>query len=337
MNRLLYVLAVGLLPSNCVVVHGFVLSPHFHISHHVALSTRQNTELYSDVASEASSEEEELISCRPAMTWFKEEPIESLIPKDDLRAILSELLNDDSLLKDTEELFTRNWDKIETRLREENRSLKELLGEQTTEQLLKAVQKLNEYDPETVQAFLSSAAVNNLFSRVLYDGIFEFFQKIDVFGQIINNLPVIGPIRKQIVSETKRQLDRSLGPLVQNFLSTYTKTAVVQAIDIILSPENRQSFGSANAKIVSSVLDRPVNSLLSSGDMGEKVLRTTFDYLREVDPDDFAKYIDFVYDYLGEKSVDRLVYVDRIIDSSPTLERTLDSFWTRAVNSKSRT
>ena len=287
--------------------------------------------LYAD-ASEASSS----FSCRPAVTWFKEESVESLLPRDDLRAILSELLSDDSLIDNSEELFLRNWNKLESRLRTEERSLRELLGQRTTDEMLQAVQKINEYDPEAVQAFLSSPAINKLFSKVLYDGIFEFFQKIDVFGNIVNGLPILGPIRKQIVTETKRQLDKSLGPLLQNFLATYTGRAVLQAIDFILSPENRQAFGTANANIVSSLLDRPVNSLLLSDGMGESLLGTLFDYLRKLDPNDFDSYIDFVYGYIGEKSVDSIVNVDRLIDSSPTLEKTLDSLWKRAIEATPR-
>ena len=104
--------------------------------------------------------------------------MESLLPRDGLRAILSELLSDDSLIDNSEELFLRNWNKLESRLRTEERSLRELLGQRTTEEMLQAVQKINEYDPEAVQAFLSSPAINKLFSKVLYDGIFEFFQKL---------------------------------------------------------------------------------------------------------------------------------------------------------------
>jgi hypothetical protein len=304
------------------IANGFV-SPHLKVTSRG--SNGFDIALYADTTP---------ISARPAITWFKEESLESLLPKDDLRAILSELLSDESFVDDSEDLFSRNWNKLESRLGDETRSLSELLGEQTTEQLLKAVKKIDEYDPETVRAFLSSTAINTLFSKILYDGIFEFFQKIDVFGQIINNLPIIGPIRKQIVTETKRQLDRSLGPLVQNFLATYTKIAVMQASDFILSPENRNAFGSANAKLVSSLLGRPVNSLLPPGDTGEKILAATFEYLRKVDSDDFDEYIDFIYGFAEDKSLDRLVNVDRLVDSSPTLQKTLDSFWTRAVEAK---
>ena len=68
--------------------------------------------------------------------------------------------------------------------------------------------------------------------------------------------------------------------------------------------------------------------------MGEKLLKTAFDYVRQVESNDFEKYIDFVYGYIGDKSIGRAIDVDRIIDSSPTLERTLDRVWTKALDAR---
>jgi hypothetical protein len=273
-------------------------------------------------------------SSRPAIEWIKQEPLDSLLPQEDALAIISELLYDKALIDDSESLLSRNWESLESRLRNETRSVKEFLGPDTTERALDAVASLNSYDSQAVQTFLSSDAITNLFSRVLYDGIFEFFQKIDVFGQIINGLPIIGPIRKQIVTETKKQLDRSLGPLVQNFLATYTKIAVKQAAEYVLSPTNSKAFGSANVKLVSSLLDRPVNSLLPSSDMSESLQTSIFEYLRNVESSDFDEYIKLAYDFAGDKPLDRLVDVNRVIDASPTLEKTLDRLWTRGLEAR---
>lgn len=275
-------------------------------------------------------------SSRPAIDWVKQEPLNSILPKDDALAIIAELLSDKELINDSESLVERNWKSIESRLRDETRSVKEFLGQETTDRVLDAVSSLNSYDPEAVQAFLSSDAITNLFSRVLYDGIFEFFQKIDVFGQIVNGLPIIGPIRKQIVQETKKQLDRSLGPLVQNFLATYTKIAVKQASEYVLSPSNAKAFGGANVKLASSLLDRPVNSLLPSSDLTESLQTSLFEYLRAVEAKDFDQYIDLAYDFAGDKALDRLVDVNRVIDASPTLEKTLDRLWTGGLEAQEK-
>ena len=42
--------------------------------------------------------------------------------------------------------------------------------------------------------------------------VFPNLLRIDVFGNIVNSLPIIGPIRQQVTKQFKQQLDASLGP-----------------------------------------------------------------------------------------------------------------------------
>lgn len=173
-----------------------------------------------------------------------------------------------------------------------------------------------------------------VFHSPLDDGIYEFFQTIDVFGNIISNLPIIGPIRNQIRDEIKRNLDRTLGPLVQSFLRSYTKVAVLQASDYVLSPSNKKSFGNANVRLVSSILERPISSLLPPSEMLVSLRKDLFDYIRSIEMEDVTKYADFVYDFLGDKSVSSAANINRILDSSPTLDKTLERIWTSANKGK---
>lgn len=117
---------------------------------------------------------------------------------------------------------------------------------------------------------------------------------------------------------------------MQSFLRSYTKVAVVQASEFVMSPANKEAFGSANVRLVSSVLERPVSSLLPPSEMATKLRNDTFDYIRNVNVEDLEEYIDFVYDLLGDKSVSKAVDVNRILDSSPTLSKTIDRIWENA-------
>ncbi|KAL3928412.1 MAG: hypothetical protein SGBAC_012664 [Bacillariaceae sp.] len=269
-------------------------------------------------------------SVQEAVDWFQKEPLESLLPKADALKIVEELVSDQTLIDDSEALVVTNWDKIQARIQNEKRSAKELIGEETCDRLLKSVASADIYDNEAVRAFLGSDAINTLFAKILYDGIYEFFQTIDVFGNLISNLPIIGPIRNQIRDETKRNLDRTLGPLVQGFLRSYTKVAVLQASDFIMSPGNKKSFGNANARLVSNILERPVSSLLPPSQLAVSLRKDLFDYIRSVKVEDVEQYADFVYDFLGDKSVSSAVNVNRILDSSPTLTSTLERIWSNA-------
>lgn len=266
-------------------------------------------------------------TARDAINWFKTKDLEYLLPKQDALKIIDELLSDKNLIDESEALVVMNWDKIERKLLEENRSVSELLGQETTDRILKAVENVEGYDPGAVKAFLGSEAVNKLLAQVLYDGIYNFFQTIDVFGNIIGGLPIIGPIRNQIRDEAKKNLDRTVGPLIQSFLRSYTKIAVIEVSDFVLSPRNQKIFGGANVKLVSSIISRPVNSLVPPSDMTVKLRKDLFDYVRTVDSSDVEDYVTLCYDILGDKSVDDLGNINRVIDSSPTLQKTIDRFW----------
>lgn len=262
--------------------------------------------------------------------WIASEQLDSFLPKNDAIMILKELLADESLLDDSEQLVTKNWNSLQKRILEETRSVRELLGDETSDRLLKSVQQISNYDPDAVKAFLESDAISALFSKVLFDGIFEFFQNIDPLGKIVDQLPIIGPIRQQIISETKRNLDRTLGPLVQGFLKGYNRVAISQAVDFVLSPANRDAFNSANVKLVSSLVDRPINTLFPA-DIGNKLIKDAYGYVRNANIEEIENYVALVYDIIGDKSIENVVDVKRVLVASPTLQKTVDNLWTKAI------
>lgn len=95
---------------------------------------------------------------------------------------------------------------------------------------------------------------------------------------------------------------------------------------------NRKMFGQANQRLVGSVLDRPVNTLLPPGDMASQLIVDAFEYVRNVSTEDLLQYVEFVYGYVGDKSIDRAVDVERVLGASPTLKRTVDNVWSRATS-----
>lgn len=274
-------------------------------------------------------------TAREAIDWVKTQELDSLLPREDALSILDELLSDEELIDDSERLVVKNWNKLELKLLEEKRSVAEIIGKETTDRVLKSVENVDGYDPQAVRAFLGSEAVNKLLAQVLYDGIYNFFQTIDVFGNIIGNLPIIGPMRNRIRDDAKKSLDRTVGPLIKTFLTSYTKTAVLEASDFVLSPANRNVFGSANVKLVSNILERPVNTLIPSSDLTAKLRDDAYEYLRGVESKDLEEYVTFCYDIVGDKSVDDVLNVNRVIDASPTLQKKIDEVWSGAINANS--
>lgn len=149
-------------------------------------------------------------------------------------------------------------------------------------------------------------------------------------GNIVNALPIIGPIRQQITKQFKESLDKSLGPLIRNFLKAYTKVAIQEAIDFVLSPQNQELFSSANRNLVNNILQRPVSTLVPSKDVSDELKDQVFTYLRnDVNMTDVQRYLDVAYDVVEDKSLENVVNVTQVLDASPTLESTLDSIWTK--------
>mmetsp|Transcript_26000 Transcript_26000/g.71326 ORF Transcript_26000/g.71326 Transcript_26000/m.71326 type:complete len:381 (+) Transcript_26000:212-1354(+) len=280
---------------------------------------------------------------RRVVDWIMDKPLESLISKEETVAISRELTGDKALLDSIERAVVNNWDKIVEKLTRSSdgrrQTLSALLGEEATQRLLRGVQNLDVYsDSKTVNAFLQSDAVNDLFAQTLYDGIYEFFQTIDVFGNIISNLPVLGPIRNKIRDDLKQQLDRTLGPTLRSFLRGYTSIAIGRASSFVLSDQNRRAFGAANARLLKSVLDRPLQDLLplSSNPSIAKLRSEFFGYLRQLgeeDSPDLEEYVALVYDLIGDKSLDSVgLNVHRVLDASPTLEITANRIFDEAIN-----
>lgn len=113
------------------------------------------------------------IRVRGVIDWIQGKPLDSLVSKEETVAICRELTGDEALLDSLEQAIVENWDKIVNRLIQSRsdgtkRTLRGLLGEEATERLLRGVQNIDLYsDPKTVNAFLQSDAVNDLFAQTL--------------------------------------------------------------------------------------------------------------------------------------------------------------------------
>lgn len=280
---------------------------------------------------------------RSIIDWIQGKPLDSIVSREETVAICRELAADGDLLDRLEAALVENWDKIVQKLirneaGERGNTLGGLLGEEATKRLIRGVQNVDLYsDPKTVNAFLQSEAVNELFAQTLYDGIYEFFQTIDVFGNIISNLPVLGPIRNKIRDDLKTQLDRTLGPTLRSFLGGYTSVAIGRAAGFVLSEQNRRAFGAANARLLQSLLERPLEDLLpeSSNPSIVKLRVEFFGYLRNLGDEestDLEEYAILIYDLIGDKSLDSLgLNVHRVLDASPTLESTANRILDEAL------
>ena len=249
--------------------------------------------------------------------FLERESIATLVPKEQFLSCVHSAQSNDAFWQQIEGKFNQLWDDYDAKIRSEDRKISDIIGENTTRNLLNNIEKVDVYDPAAVKAFLQSQAIEQMIGGILYEGIFEFIQRVDIIGGVVNNLPVIGPIRQQIVAEFKKNIDRVLGSQVKEFLGTFNRIAVQRMISFVLSQENRQSLAKANKNLIASILRRPISSLLPSSSTSEKLKMEIWLSLKNLSEEDTTQLVDTFYDYVGNKKVKEMVDIEEIREVIP--------------------
>lgn len=229
------------------------------------------------------------------------------------------------------------WDYLLDLTANEKRSLKDILGQDSAERLLQQIEQLDIYDPATVRSFIQTPVFESMLGGILYEGIFEFLQRVDIIGNIVNNLPIIGPIRVAIVKEFKASLDRTVGKQIKVFLSSFNKVAVQRMADFVLSPQNRQSFSKANRNVADALLSRKLSELLSSStqsiaDARQNLWKT----IVETPEQDVIKIVEYVYDQFGTVVFGTVFQIDvkNVLDKAPTVKQVISANMGRFLQSE---
>lgn len=205
-------------------------------------------------------------------------------------------------------VYERYWTYLYKMTQDEKQSIKKIIGDENSKKLLNAVESVDVYDPSTIRAFVQTPVFESMLGGILYEGIFEFLQKVDIIGNIINRLPIIGPIRVTIVKEFKNSLDRTVGAQIKTFLNAFNKVAVERMVDFILSPSNRASFAKANRNLADSVLSRPVSALLPM-DKGsnEKMRDSIWTAVEKTPIAEVEGVLEYVYGKVGDRLIGDIV------------------------------
>jgi len=227
------------------------------------------------------------------------------VPPEEVLATIKGLREDEAMWANSRPVYDRLIAKAEQQLRDETRSIRELLGEKSSERLLDSLENLDG-DPEATKAFLKTPAVEGVVGSLLYEGIFEFIKTVDILGNIVNGLPIIGPIRQQILGAVKKELDTTLGRQVKGFLGSYSRLATDQLVSMVLDGQNTAGFGAARRKLGEQVLSRPVSSLVPPEAVIADLRDSAWAVAREPLPIDEAELINRAYDAFGDESLDGL-------------------------------
>lgn len=275
-----------------------------------------------------------------AWSWSKVQTLEGVVPRAEASVVLKEVeLNVD--WKAQYVRYEKLFDRLDAQIRKEKRSIEVILGANTTRTLLGFAERIGPelLDPASVNAFLRQPAFEEIIGSVIYEAIFTFIERVDILGNIVNGLPIIGPIRKQINDQIKRSLDETLGRQIKGFLVDYNRVAIARIADFALSPSNRAKFGSANKALLTSLLRRPASSFLPASAETLKLKTRLWELLLDgLRSSEGGELLDQLYEAAGGEGggvgVGELVDFDALLAAAPTLRGLLDRNFDRLLASE---
>ena len=96
--------------------------------------------------------------------YIQRRSINDIYSQDKFQRLFDSILSESSIAK-IEPEFDYYWKEIETLITNEKRSIQELVGVSSTNQLLKAVESTDIYDPVTVRAFLQTPVFESMIGK----------------------------------------------------------------------------------------------------------------------------------------------------------------------------
>ena len=233
-------------------------------------------------------------------SWLGEQRAVDLITVYEIEILAAEIRADEAYWSALKPRFDNAWAQVEAHLREEDRPLEEILADRMVEQVVEAAGEV-EPDVDAVGAFLRSPAVEAMLGDLLYTGISEFMRRADLIGAVIDKLPVIGSIRKKILSTVSDEIERRLETQIKGFLGGFSGMAVESMIQFIFRQENRAGFRSAQRQLMEHVLARPLNTLVPEAEMMRSMRDSVWASLPEPALTNEREIIDLVFKVAGEE------------------------------------
>lgn len=173
-------------PSYCYFAYKF--SPFTNGRKKVIISSSTNVDLSVELINNFKS-------------WVSDRTVEKILPKEKIYRIIEEIKCSPNAASSFKPIYNEVFSKFEIFMETEKRSIKQLIGAEASDKFLTSVEQTNIYDATTVRAFLISPIFEKMIGTVLYEGIFQFIQRIDFVGNVVNKLPLLGPLRQNFVTQ----------------------------------------------------------------------------------------------------------------------------------------
>ncbi|KAJ1620624.1 hypothetical protein T492DRAFT_1150130 [Pavlovales sp. CCMP2436] len=235
--------------------------------------------------------------------WVRTQRVSDIVPEKKLRSLLKAVRSDVSFWERQHEQYERLWFRVEAQLRLDARPVREVLGEELSQD---ALIMLEQFDSAPfMRSAMQSDAVEKLLGSVLYEALFAFIKSADILGNMMSSLPLFGPMRDQIIRESKKSLDAVMGAQISGFLGSYSKEAVKSAVSYV--DGHGADFSKAQRRAVEELLNRPFNSVLPSAADTALIRDTVWLRVRHVRAPNEDEIISSLYAEFGEETIDTLL------------------------------
>jgi len=151
-------------------------------------------------------------------------------------------------------------------VKEDRRPVSAFLGEGNVDRLLGSAKYIQASASPALEGFIMSQYVRERLASIIYEAIFAFLQSVDLLGNVLNNIPILGPVRQLSLAILKTIIDESAGESIKTFLTEYTTEASKRLAKIVTAEANREAFSEAWANALGELIKAPVGSLLPSED-----------------------------------------------------------------------
>jgi hypothetical protein len=212
--------------------------------------------------------------------WVRERSVNDLLARVDLTAIGREVAKDDETREAAYELYDLLWDWVRDELTREERTVREVMGDELSGYVLTLAQS-TEPDEETARILFRSSAAEAMFGRVLYEGITEFLSRVDMIGAILDKVPLIGGIKGKIEDNIPEGTGGLVEGRIKQFLGNFSGAACEKALNFVLSPEHVDDVQAVQTEVVRHLLDQPVNEYVPDSEESEQLKQAVWAGLEE--------------------------------------------------------
>lgn len=240
---------------------------------------------------------------------LEQESVSSFLPKDDLITMANEIRFNQVIMKKAYERFEVIWKYFREMVYEENRTLRDILGEEIYEKVLEIAGKLDVYDKQTVRSFIQTPAFVGMFGGIVYETIADAIGRVDWIGKRVNRIPVIGPIRQRVRKSIKNRLDRTVGRrFKKSVFNMVGEDSMLSLADFMVTQQNNKPFEDANRSIIETICNRPISSFFPETDeTDEKLKKAIWSIVTDTPTSEFLPIMNYLYDKLGSARLSDII------------------------------